>query len=169
MSLISQIFNTFVKPHSVNTNALFHFSTTMKEADALLLSGSNSMFVNFPIEDIYTIDKHACISLIQNIDHAMAHGINFQFLNDGDGHCGKGGINDYPAALELENRVKAYVNENNGEVDKTAIGLIILWSDLFVFYIGVSKKTTACGSLLQQSVQIQMSFQHIQTTPTVWP
>ncbi len=108
MSLISQIYNTFVKPHLVNTDVLFHFLTTMKEADALLLSGSNSMFVNFPVEDVYPINKHACISLIQKLDHAMAHGINFHFLNDGDGNCGKGGINNYPAALNLENRVKAY-------------------------------------------------------------
>ncbi len=77
----------------------------MKEADALLLSGSNSMFVNFPIEDVYTINNHACISLIQKLDHAMAHGINFHFLYDSDGSCRKGGINIYPAALELENRV----------------------------------------------------------------
>ena len=40
MNLISQIFNTFVKPQSVNPNVSFHFPTTMKEADALLLSGS---------------------------------------------------------------------------------------------------------------------------------
>ncbi len=89
------------------------------------------MFVNFPIKDVYTINKHACISLIQKLDHALALGIDFHFLNDGDGNHGKGGINDYPIALELEKRVKAYVMENNGELHKTAIGWIILWSDSF--------------------------------------
>ncbi len=126
MSLVSQIFKTFVKPHSVNPNVLFCFPTTMKEADELLLSGLNSMFDNFPIKDIYTINNHACISLVQKLDHAMAHGIDFHFLNDGDGNQRKGGINDYPASLELENSVKGYVMENNREVKKTAIGWIIL-------------------------------------------
>ncbi len=39
ISLISQIFKKFVKPHSVNSNVLFHFNTSMKEDDVLLLSG----------------------------------------------------------------------------------------------------------------------------------
>ncbi len=37
----------------------------------------------------------------------------FQFLHDGDGNRGKGGLNDFPIALELETRVKQYVMENN--------------------------------------------------------
>ncbi len=119
--MISQIFKTFVKPHSVNPDVPFHFPTTMREADALLLSDSNSMLVNFPIEDVYTINNHACISIIQKLDHALAHGINFHFLCDGDGNHGVGGINDYTAAIKLENRVKGYVMKNNGEVEKTAI------------------------------------------------
>ncbi len=32
----------------------------------------------------------------------MAHGIDFHFLCDGDGNCGVGGINDYPAVIKLE-------------------------------------------------------------------
>ncbi len=60
-------------------------------------------------------------SLIQKLDHAMAHGINFHFLYDGDGNCGKGGINDYPADLELQNKVKGFVMENNG-VKKQLLG-----------------------------------------------
>ncbi len=72
--------------------------------------------------------------MIQKLNHALAHGIDFHFLNDGDGNYGKGGINDFPIALELENRVKQYVMENNGEVQKTAIGWIILWSDSFVVH-----------------------------------
>ncbi len=104
----------------------------MKEADALLLSGSNSMYVNFPVEDMYTINKHACISLVQKRDHAMAHGFGFHFLSDSDGNQGTGGINNYPAAMELEDRVKRYVMDNNREVENTAIGRIILWSDSFV-------------------------------------
>ncbi len=67
----------------------------------LLLSGLNSMFVNFPVEVVYTINNHTCISLIQRLDYAMAQGIDFRFLCDGDGTCGIGGINDYPAAFEL--------------------------------------------------------------------
>ncbi len=90
----------------------------MKEADALLLTGLNSMFVNFPIEDVYITNNHACISLVQKLDPAKAYGIDFYFLSDGDENCNRGGINEYPAALELENRVKGYVMENNREVEK---------------------------------------------------
>ncbi len=89
MSLISQIFKTFVKPYFINSNVLFHFPTTMKEADVLLLCGSNSIFVNFPIEDVYTFNNHAYISLIQKLYHSMAHGIHFHFIYDGDGNCRK--------------------------------------------------------------------------------
>ncbi len=84
MSLISQIFKTFVKPHWVDPNVLFHFPTSMKEADALLLSGLNSMFVNFPVEDVYIVNNHACISLVQKLDHSMALGIDFHFLSVND-------------------------------------------------------------------------------------
>ncbi len=132
MSLIPQIFKTFVKPHSVNPDFTFHFPSTMREADALLLSGSNSIFVNFLVEDVYTINNHACISLIQKLGHGMAHGIDFHFLYDADGNRWKGFINDYPAALESANRVKGLIMEDNGEVEITAIGWIILWSDSFV-------------------------------------
>ncbi len=113
MSLISQIFKTFVKTHLVDPNVLFHYPTSMKEADALFLSGLNSMFVNFPVEDVFIISNHVCISLVQKLDHTMAHGIDFHFLYDGDGNCKSCGINDYPAALELENRVRGYVRKNN--------------------------------------------------------
>ncbi len=53
MILISQIFKTFIKPHSIYPNISFYFPTYMKEADALLLSGLNYMYSNIPIEDIY--------------------------------------------------------------------------------------------------------------------
>ncbi len=82
MSLISQIFKAFVKSHSVNPNELFHFPTSIKEADAFLLSGLNSVFVNFPVEDVYVINNHTFISLVQKLDHEMAHGIDFHFLYD---------------------------------------------------------------------------------------
>ncbi len=81
MNLISQIFKTYVKPHSIDPNVLFHFPTTMTEANALLLSGSHSMHVNFPVQDIYIINKHAFISFVQKLDHAMAHGIDFHLLS----------------------------------------------------------------------------------------
>ncbi len=160
MSLISQIFKTFVEPHLVDFNALFHFPTSMKEADALILSGSNSMFVNFPVEDVYIINSYAHISLVQKLDHAMAHRIDFHFLYDDDVNWKRGGMNDYQAALELENRVKGFVRENNGEVEKTAIGWIILLSDSFVVHWSKQKESsmwictvTICPNL--------MSFQHI--------
>ncbi len=92
------------------------------------------MIVNFPVEDVYIINNHSFISLVQKLDHAMAHGIDFHFLYDEDGNWKRGGINDYPAALELENRMKRYVRENYGEVEKTAIGWIIHWSDSFVVH-----------------------------------
>ncbi len=76
------------------------------------------MFVNFHVEDVYTINNHACISFVQKLHHAMAHEINFHFLSYGDGYCMRGGINEYKAALELDNRVKGYMMENNEEVEK---------------------------------------------------
>ncbi len=42
--------------------------------------------------------------------------------------------NDYPAALELENRVRGYVMKNNREVEKTSIGWKILWLNSFVVH-----------------------------------
>ncbi len=115
MSYISQIFKTFVKPHLIDPNVLFHFSTTVKEADALLLSGSNSKCVKFPDKDVYIINKHACISDVQKLDHEIFKGIDFHVLSDRDKNQGTDGINSYP------------VRDNGGAVAKTAIGWIILW------------------------------------------
>ncbi len=65
----------------------------------------------------------------------MAHVIEFYFLSNGDGNQGTRGINNYPAAIELEDRVRRYVIENNGEVENTVIGWIIFWSDSFVVHL----------------------------------
>ncbi len=137
--LISQIFKTFVKPHSIDPNVLFHFPTTMREADTLLLRGSNRMYVNFPVKDVYIINKHACISLVQKLDHSMAHGIDFLLSSNGDWNQGTEGINNYPAAIELQHMVKRYVRGNDREVADTAIRWIILWSDSFVVHLSKQK------------------------------
>ncbi len=47
---------------------------------------------------------------------------------------GTRGINDFPAVIELEDRVKSYMMENNREVKNTAIGWIMLWLDSFVVH-----------------------------------
>ncbi len=69
---------------------------------------------NSPVENINTINKHAFISLSKNLDNAMAHGMELNFLIDENGNQGSGGINDYPAARELEEWVRGYVKEKGG-------------------------------------------------------
>ncbi len=109
------------------------------------------MFVNFPIEDVYIINSHACISLVQKLVHVMAYGTDFHFLSDGDGNRKRGGINDYPAALELENRVKEYVMGAMEKLKKQQLDeKSRCW--IHLLYIGINKKKKACGSLQQQSI-----------------
>lgn len=101
MNLIGHVFKSFVNPISIYASIKIHFPTTVRDADSKLLSGVHSSYRNFPVEDVYMINKHACISLSQKLDHAMAHGIEFHFLVDENRNHGIGGINNYPAARDL--------------------------------------------------------------------
>ncbi len=44
--------------------------------------------------------------------------LNFHLLTDGDGNQGIGGIDHYPAAMDLEDRVKRYATDSNRELEK---------------------------------------------------
>ncbi len=94
----------------------------MKEAKSFLLSGVNAIYRNLPVEDVTIIDKHACISLSQKLDYAMAHGIDYHFIFEENGISGNRGINNCLVAVELEEWVKEYVKKRGKEVEKTEIG-----------------------------------------------
>ncbi len=80
MKLVGHIFKSFVKPMSINPHIKIHSLITMKEADSLLLSGVDSIYNNFPVENVTIIDKHAYISLSQKVDNTMAHGIKYHII-----------------------------------------------------------------------------------------
>ncbi len=52
----------------------------------------------------------------------------FPLLSNGDGNCRTGGINNYPAAVELESRVNTYMSENDREIAIGWITFIVHWS-----------------------------------------
>ncbi len=63
--------------------------------------------------------------------------------------------------------VKGYMRYNNKEVEKTAIGWIILWSDSFAVHW--SKQNNNCIWIFNVTIcQNQLSFLHFQNTHNVW-
>ena len=83
-------------------NVNVKFPTDMKEADAIMIGGANSLLKNIPTPNVFIIDGHACISLKEKLQHLHAHGFNGNYMYNGTtGERNKEGLNGTKAADDL--------------------------------------------------------------------
>ena len=84
---------------------------------------------NFPHEEVFVINGHACISLDKKISAMMFHGVPIDWMQDADGNINdQVGINATPAARWLLNGMRARSNNR----PNTAYGWMTKWSDGFL-------------------------------------
>ena len=102
---------------------------TQQQANRICLKGRNSVISNFPHEEVFVINGHACISLDEKISAMLLHGVPIDWMQDADGKINDQlGINATPAANHLLNDTR----ERNNNRPNTAYGWMVKWSDGFL-------------------------------------
>ena len=100
-----------------------------RDAKSFCLTGRFSMLRNFACPNVFMYDNHACVSLRDLLDHKLADGTSFDFVQDHLGARSKSGLNGTPAATKL---LEDMIRDNQGDSTNCAFGYIILWSDSFL-------------------------------------
>ena len=103
---------------------------TREMVDRMCLRSVYSIFMNFPTEDVFEIDGHACISLVDKIKTVLAQGTELSFMQDDNGFTNNDGFNGSPRAAALLAQLRAALE--NGDADSTCCGHLMLWSDSFL-------------------------------------
>ena len=112
------------------------FPSDINAARRLVLSGPNSILKNFPVQRVFEIPGHACVSLLETIRIAAGHGLKFNFLFDAKTKLrNEDGLNGTEAATDLfwdvEKAMKAD-GQNTEQRKNTNVGCIYFWSDSFL-------------------------------------
>ncbi len=99
---------------------------------------------NFPVHEVFEIDNHACVSLIETIRIMAGHGAEYCFAVDKQNRTQEGsdgtnrnreGLNGTKAMDDLIdgiNEAMKEAKENEGIRTKTKIGWLNFWSDGFL-------------------------------------
>ncbi|EJK52081.1 hypothetical protein THAOC_28686 [Thalassiosira oceanica] len=103
---------------------------TREQVDRMCLRSVFSMFMNFPTEDVFEIEGHACISLVDKVKTVLAQGTELSFMQDDDGSINLDGFNGSPRAAALLAQLRQGLEV--GEADSTSFGHLTLWSDSFL-------------------------------------
>ena len=102
---------------------------TQQQANRICLRGRHSVMSNFPHEEVFVINGHACISLDEKISAMMFHGVAIDWMQDADGNINDQlGINATPAARHLLDGMR----EGSNNRPNTAYGWMVKWSDGFL-------------------------------------
>ena len=96
----------------------------MQETHAIVLEGTHSILKNFPVLEVFEINNHACVDLIE-VGRLMAgHGAKFNFARNGKtGKRNQDGLNHTCAVDVLIEKVDtdmkdANIDEETRENDK---------------------------------------------------
>ena len=140
----SELFDVFeIRKHDTS-NVHMSLPTTVADMKALITQGKHSIMKNFPVQEVFEIDNHACVSLIETIRIMAGHGAKFCFAVDEQNRTREGsdgtnrnreGLNGTKAMDDLIdgiNEAMMEAKENEGIRTKTKIGWLNFWSDGFL-------------------------------------
>ena len=98
-----------------------------KEVIELLLKGKYAAFTNVASTKANIYKEHAVVSIVELLDHIIAHGVPIAWMQDGMGGSINHDMNKCEAAkAELEDMRRKW-----DDPDKVAVGLLLFWSDGF--------------------------------------
>jgi hypothetical protein len=108
--------------------------TSANHLKAHITEGSHSMLKNFPVQQVFEIADHACVSLVETYRLMAGHGAEHHFGWDGqernmEGLNGTKAMDDL--IEEVNNSMKA-AGVNEQVRVKTKIGWLLFWSDGFL-------------------------------------
>jgi hypothetical protein len=110
------------------------FPTTEKDLKKKITVGKASILKNFPVQEVFEIDGHACVSLIETIRLMAGHGAEYCFALDGKTR-NKEGLNGQKAMDKLIDEINDGMKRAGVEDHirvKTKIGGLLFWSDGFL-------------------------------------
>ena len=123
------------------------FPRTGKDARRFFTDGSHSILKNFPVQEVFEVNNHACVRLKETILLAAGHRGGFDFAWDGrlgiegsiDGLNRTRAVQDLIKDIEVEMREAMRKKEPNRPqedielaIKATSKGYIYFWSDSFL-------------------------------------
>lgn len=120
-----------------------NFPRTRTDARRFFIDGAHSIMKNFPVQEVFEVNNHACVSLKETIMLAAGHRGGFNFAWDGrtgmegsmDGLNGTRAVKDLVTDIEAAMR-KAMENEEPDQqaekIKRTSKGYVYFWSDSFL-------------------------------------
>ena len=111
------------------------FPQTSSEIRRYITDGRYSIMRNFPVQRVFMIGNHACVSLLETIRIMAAHRGGFEFAWDGTNQTrNNSGLNGSQAVDDLVKDVVRELKKKDSKdaVEKTNIGFVYFWSDSFL-------------------------------------
>ena len=112
------------------------FPSTRSEIRRFITDGRYSIMKNFPVQRVFTIDNHACVSLRETILIMAAHHGGFEFAHDGSTNTNnRSGLNGSQAVQDLQVDVLTQLRKagyREDQLNGINIGWIYFWSDSFL-------------------------------------
>ena len=135
-----QYHNNFMKIYKVDSTSHHdvetRFPSDINDVRTMIMDGAHSIMKNFPVQRVFNIGNHACVSLLETILLAAGHGAKFNFAYDARTRTRNyDGLNGTEAVEDLmKDVIKAMKEENLDDetILKTNIGWIYFWSDSFL-------------------------------------
>ena len=111
--------------------------TNVHEMRRLITEGQHSVLKNFPVQTVFEIEGHACVSLEETIRLMLGHGATPLYAYEYDGQTGvrnKEGLNGTKAMDDIIKEANDKMLESGIEDQvriRTKIGWLLFWSDGF--------------------------------------
>ena len=148
-----QLHNNFIKIYRVGSISHHDVETCFpsdnNDIRTMMMDGAHSILKNFPVQRVFNIGNHACVSLLETIILVTGHGaeVNFAYnartekLNN-DGLIGTKAVADLTRDV-----IKAIKEENldDATILKTNIGWIYFWSDSLLWCFIKQNRRLVCG------------------------
>ncbi len=140
----SDFFDVFEIHKHDTSNVHMSIPTTVADMKALITQGKHSIMKNFPVQEVFEIDNHACVSLIETIRIMAGHGAEYCFAVDEQNRTREGsdgtnrnreGLNGTKAMDDLIdgiNEAMKEAKENEGIRKKTKIEWLNVLSNGFL-------------------------------------
>ena len=112
------------------------FPNTTSEIRRLITDGRYSIMKNFPVQRVFMIENHACVSLRETILIMAAHHGGFEYAHDGaTKKDNRSGLNGSRAVGDLQVDVMKQLRKVGVKEDQLRdvnIGFLYFWSDSFL-------------------------------------
>ena len=112
------------------------FPTSYNELRSAITKGANSILKNFPVQQVFEIGNHACVSLKETVLLMAGHGADYNFGIDGKtGERNNEGLNGTEAMTDLIEEVRKRMEDSGIDHQlriRTSIGWLLFWSDSFL-------------------------------------